>query len=65
MDHRVQHGTGSAARRRVPLQGVLSERVLPGTAALLGLVVLAFLLFALLLRAALLQARGARRWEGA
>jgi Na+/H+ antiporter NhaA len=58
MDHRVEQET-----RGVLAPQVLTERVLPGMAALCGIVVLALVLLVLVLRAALREAWRARRWE--
>lgn len=60
MDHAVERGRGRAPVQRV-LGGLLRERVLPGLAALLGLLVLALLLLVLVLRTALLRRLRARR----
>jgi hypothetical protein len=58
-------GEGRAMNHRIGEEsgGVLARRVLPGAAALLGLLVLALLLFTLALRAAFLQGWRPRRWE--
>jgi len=60
MDHAVERKTGSAPVRQV-LSSLLTEYVLPGLAALLGLAVLALLLFALVLRTSQLRGLRARR----